>query len=112
MQNIKRIQHTNLEKIMQVWKTGQFRVCSAQFLGKREFSQTTPLCHFELIVNPQLHAKLQKNIMTQSRKLRKYQKRVNFGYFWTNFGSNENSFKIAYYFIVKYLSTIKFMQNI
>ena len=51
---------------MQVWKTAQFRVCSTQFLGKREFSQTTPLCHFELIVNPQLHAKLQKYIMSQS----------------------------------------------
>ena len=126
---------------MQVWKTGQFRVCSAQFLGKREFSQTSPLCHFELIVNPQqLHAKYQKNIMNQSlenyisikngsilgifgpilsetrilskqptillrstyqpstsckiskisnerilRKLRKYGKRVSFGYFRSNF---------------------------
>ena len=51
---------------MQVWKTGQFRVCLAQFLGKREFSHTSQLRHFELIVNPQLHAKYQKNIMSQS----------------------------------------------
>ena len=51
---------------MQVWKTSQFRVCSAQFLGKQEFSQATSLCHFELIVNAQLHAKYQKNIMNQS----------------------------------------------
>ena len=51
---------------MQVWKTSQFRVCSAQFLGKREFSQTSPLFHFEVIINPQLHAKYQKNIMNQS----------------------------------------------
>ena len=51
---------------MQVWKTGQFRVCSAQFLGKREFSQTSPLFHFEVIINPQLHAKYQKNLMKQS----------------------------------------------
>ena len=51
---------------MQVWKTGQFRVCSAQFLGKREFSQTSPLFHFEVIINPQLHPKYQKNLMNQS----------------------------------------------
>ena len=51
---------------MQVWKTGQFRVCSAQFLGKREVSQTSPLFHFGVIINPQLHTKYQKNIMNQS----------------------------------------------
>ena len=51
---------------MQVWKTGQFRVCSAQFLGKREFFQISLLFHFELLINPQLHAKYQKYIMNQS----------------------------------------------
>ena len=52
--------------IMQVWKTGQFRVCSAQFLGKQKFSQTSLLFHFKVIINPQLHAKYQKNIVNQS----------------------------------------------
>ena len=51
---------------MQVWKTGQFRVCLAKFLGKREFSQNSPLFHFEVLINPQLHAKYQKYIMNQS----------------------------------------------
>ena len=150
---------------MQVRKTGHFRVCSAQFLGKREFSQTSPLCHFELIINSQLHARYQKNIMNQSlenyvsikngsilgisgpilgqtrilskqptillrstyqpstsykiskisnerilRKLHKYRKRVNFGYFRSNFRANKNSFKPACYVIVMYLSTLNFMQ--
>ena len=47
-------------------KTGQFWVFSVQFSGKREFSQISLLCHFEVLINPQLHAKYQKNLMKQS----------------------------------------------
>ena len=42
---------------------GQFRVFSVQFTGKQEFSQTSPLCQYEVLIDPQLHVKFQKNLM-------------------------------------------------
>ena len=88
---------------MQVWKLGQFRAYSAQFLGKREFSKTSPLYHFELTINPQLHAKYQKNIMNQP--LENYVSIKNgsiLGIFGQIFWANENFPKLVHYAILKY----------
>ena len=46
------------------------------------------------------------------RKLHKYGKRGNFGYFRSNFWANKNFPKLACYVSLNYLSTINFMQNI
>ena len=45
---------------------GQFWVFSVQFLDKQEFSQTSLLFQFEVLINQQLHAKYQKNVMNES----------------------------------------------
>ena len=37
-----------------------------EFTGKQEFYQTSPLCQFQLLINQQLHAKYEKNLMKQS----------------------------------------------
>ena len=46
------------------------------------------------------------------RKLHKYGKRGNFGYYRSNFWANKNFPKLACYVSLNYLSTINFMQNI
>ena len=80
----------NFEKITYVWKTGQFRVFSVQFSSKQEFFLTSPLCHFEILINPQLHAKYQKNLMKQSlEKHKNISNRANLGLFGPFSGQRE-----------------------
>ena len=43
------------------------------------------------------------------RKLHKYGKQGNFGYFWSNLRANKNFPKLVHYVSLKYLSTLNFM---
>ena len=47
--------------------------------GKQEFSQTKLLCQFEVLINYQLHAKYQKNVMSSLEKITQVWKT---GQFW------------------------------
>ena len=81
---------------------GQFWVFSVQFSGKREFSQISLLCHFEVLINPQLHAKYQKNLMKQSwEKYKNMSNRAILGLFGPFSGQREFFQKIQpCYFLV------------
>ena len=80
-----------------------FHAFLVQFLRKRGLFQTILLCHCQVLINNQFHFKiLQVSNKSILRKLHKYGKRGNFGYFRSNFRANENFPKLAHYAILKY----------
>ena len=100
----------NIKKIMNKFRSMENRPIlgfSVQFSGKKEFSPTRLLRHFEVLINPQLHAKYQK-IQMKNTKI------WQIGQFWafSVLFRDKNFFKKSGSFTFYYLPTLNVMQNL